>query len=157
MYDSRIAAYKEIYRIRSGNSRESLVRLGRFTPEDGYSASVGKLLEEKEKANGLSLPDNDSSGLVGCYRAISEQGLQIPGDISVVGYNDISVANYLVPSLTTVRLHMELLGEEAVRILEEHIASGREIGLKIIVPARLIVRDSAGRVNKKCLVCSIQK
>lgn len=51
--------------------------------------------------------------------------------MSVVGYNDISVANYLVPSLTTVRLHMELLGEEAVRILEEHIASGREIGLKI--------------------------
>lgn len=67
--------------------------------------------------------------------------------MSVVGYNDISVANYLVPSLTTVRLHMELLGEEAVRILEEHIASGREIGLKIIVPARLIVRGSTGRVK----------
>ena len=49
--------------------------------------------------------------------------------------------------LTTVRLHMELLGEEAVRILEEHIASGREIGLKIIVPARLIVRGSTGRVK----------
>ena len=143
VYDSRIAAYKE-YMDQIGEFRESLVRLGRFTPEDGY-VLCRELLEEKERPTAV-FASNDALA-VGCYRAISEQGLQIPGDISVVGYNDISVANYLVPSLTTVRLHMELLGEEAVRILEEHIASGREIGLKIIVPARLIVRDSAGRVK----------
>ena len=143
VYDSRIVAYKE-YMERTGEFRESLVRLGRFTPEDGY-VLCRELLEEKERPTAV-FASNDALA-VGCYRAISEKGLQIPGDMSVVGYNDISVANYLVPSLTTVRLHMELLGEEAVRILEEHIASGREIGLKIIVPARLIVRGSTGRVK----------
>lgn len=47
-----------------------------------------------------------------------------------MGYNDIAVANYLVPPLTTVRLHMELLGEEAVRLLRERITSSREVGVK---------------------------
>ena len=84
---------------------------------------------------------------VGCYRAVSEKGLRIPEDVSIVGYNDIAVANYLVPPLTTVRLHMELLGEEAVRLLRERITSSREIGLKVIVPAKLIVRGSADRVK----------
>ena len=54
---------------------------------------------------------------------------------------------YLVPPLTTVRLHMELLGEEAVCLLRERITSSREIGLKVIVPAKLIVRGSADRVK----------
>ena len=80
-------------------------------------------------------------------RAVSEKGLRIPEDVSIVGYNDIAVANYLIPPLTTVRLHMELLGEEAVRLLRERITSSREIGLKVIVPAKLIVRGSADRVK----------
>lgn len=143
VHDSRIVAYKE-YMERIGEFSQSLVRLGRFTPEDGY-VLCRELLEEKERPTAV-FASNDSLA-VGCYRAVSEKGLRIPGDMSIVGYNDIAVANYLVPPLTTVRLHMELLGEEAVRILREHIASAREIGLKIIVPAKLIVRDSADRVK----------
>ena len=135
--------YKK-YMERIGEFSPALVRVGNFTPEDGY-VLCREILEEKEKPTAI-FANNDSLA-VGCYRAVSEKGLRIPEDVSIVGYNDIAVANYLVPPLTTVRLHMELLGEEAVRLLRERITSSREIGLKVIVPAKLIVRGSADRVK----------
>lgn len=143
VHDERMVTYKK-YMERIGEFSPALVRVGNFTPEDGY-VLCREILEEKEKPTAI-FANNDSLA-VGCYRAVSEKGLRIPEDVSIVGYNDIAVANYLVPPLTTVRLHMELLGEEAVRLLRERITSSREIGLKVIVPAKLIVRGSADRVK----------
>lgn len=143
VHDERMVTYKK-YMERIGEFSPALVRVGSFTPEDGY-VLCREILEEEEKPTAI-FANNDSLA-VGCYRAVSEKGLRIPEDISIVGYNDIAVANYLVPPLTTVRLHMELLGEEAVRLLRERITSSREIGLKVIVPAKLIVRGSADRVK----------
>lgn len=143
VHDERMVTYKK-YMERIGEFSPALVRVGKFTPEDGY-VLCREILEGKEKPTAI-FANNDSLA-VGCYRAVSEKGLRIPEDVSIVGYNDIAVANYLVPPLTTVRLHMELLGEEAVRLLRERITSSREIGLKVIVPAKLIVRGSADRVK----------
>ena len=143
VHDERMVTYKK-YMERIGEFSPALVRVGSFTPEDGY-VLCREILEGKEKPTAI-FANNDSLA-VGCYRAVSEKGLRIPEDVSIVGYNDIAVANYLVPPLTTVRLHMELLGEEAVRLLRERITSSREIGLKVIVPAKLIVRGSADRVK----------
>ncbi len=75
VYDSRIVAYKE-YMERIGEFRQSLVRLGRFTPEDGY-VLCRELLEEKERPTAV-FARNDALA-VGCYRAVSEKGLQISG------------------------------------------------------------------------------
>ena len=111
VHDERMVTYKK-YMERIGEFSPALVRVGSFTPEDGY-VLCREILEEEEKPTAI-FANNDSLA-VGCYRAVSEKGLRIPEDVSIVGYNDIAVANYLVPPLTTVRLHMELLGEEAVR------------------------------------------
>lgn len=143
VHDSRITTYKK-YMERIGEFSPSLVRVGNFTPEDGY-VLCREILEEREKPTAI-FANNDSLA-VGCYRAVNEKGLRIPEDVSIVGYNDIAVANYLVPPLTTVRLHMELLGEEAVYLLRERIMSSREIGFKVIVPAKLIVRGSVGKAK----------
>lgn len=50
--------------------------------------------------------------------------------------------------LTTVRFYMELMGEYAVRMLEERIVSGREISVKVTVPTKLYVRDRVSRMSK---------
>ena len=52
----------------------------------------------------------------GSYRAAYELGLHIPEDISIVGFNDIPAAKYMIPPLTTVRLYMEFMGEYAVKL-----------------------------------------
>ena len=81
---------------------------------------------------------NDSMA-AGSYRAAYELGLKIPDDISIIGFNDIPTAKYMVPPLTTVRLYM---GEYAVKLLEERIIHGREICVKVSIPTKLYIRDS---------------
>lgn len=89
---------------------------------------------------------NDSMA-AGSYRAAYELGLHIPEDISIIGFNDIPAAKYMIPPLTTVRLHMEFMGEYAVKLLEERILHGREICVKVSVPTQLCIRDSVKKIK----------
>ena len=78
---------------------------------------------------------------VGAYRAIHEFGLKIPEDIAVASFNDISVAQFLNPPLSTVRLPSEEIGESAVDMLLERIA-GRSTAKRSILASRIIWRGS---------------
>ena len=71
--------------------------------------------------------------------------LRVPEDISVVGFNDISMTKYLVPPRTTVHVPMDFMGEEAVNMLAERIYTNREISMKVSVPAKLVIRESVSR------------
>ena len=84
---------------------------------------------------------NDSMA-AGCYKAAYESGLKIPEDISIIGFNDIPTAKYMIPPLTTVRVYMEFMGEYAVHMLEERVFGERELCLKMTAPTKLYVRDS---------------
>lgn len=99
----------------------------------------------KRKAQPQFFVANDSLA-IGCYKAVNEKGLKIPDDISIVGYNDVSSAKYMVPPLTTARLYIDFMGQRAVDILEEHIISGREICIKTFIPAKLIIRESVKKL-----------
>lgn len=78
---------------------------------------------------------------IGAYRALQEAGLSIPNDIAVVSFNDIPVAQFLTPPLTTVRIHSEHIGETAVDLLLERL-SGRSYGKQVRIATELIWRDS---------------
>jgi LacI family transcriptional regulator len=78
---------------------------------------------------------------VGAYRALHELGLRIPQDIAVASFNDISVAQFLNPPLSTVHLPSEEIGETSVDLLMERIA-GRQTAKHIVLAARMIWRGS---------------
>ena len=78
---------------------------------------------------------------VGAYRAIHEMGLSIPGDIAVASFNDISVAQFLNPPLTTVHLPAEEIGEGAVELLMER-AGGRELPKRVTLATSVRWRGS---------------
>ncbi|WP_421594475.1 LacI family DNA-binding transcriptional regulator [Shinella sp. M27] len=78
---------------------------------------------------------------IGAYRALQEAGLSIPKDIAVISFNDIPVAQFLTPPLTTVRIHGEHIGETAVDLLLERL-SGRSYGKQVRIATELIWRDS---------------
>jgi LacI family transcriptional regulator len=78
---------------------------------------------------------------VGAYRAIHELGLRIPEDIAVASFNDISVAQFMSPPLSTVRLPSEEIGETAVELLLERMA-GRELAKRITLASKAIWRGS---------------
>ena len=78
---------------------------------------------------------------VGAYRAIHELGLDIPGDIGVASFNDISVAQFMNPPLSTVHLPAEEIGETAIELLLER-AGGRELAKRLTLATRIIWRGS---------------
>ena len=87
---------------------------------------------------------NDMSAL-GAMKSIRLKGLSVPEDISVVGFDDLFLASYTEPRLTTVRQPMRRMGQLAMESLFR-LMSGEESEIRIRVDAELIVRESTARV-----------
>lgn len=85
---------------------------------------------------------NDLTAL-GAMAAIHAAGLTVPGDISVVGYDDISLARHLDPPLTTIAQDREGLAELAVEMVLA-LLNGVEVPARRLLPGRLVVRASTG-------------
>lgn len=106
--------------------------------EAGYTLTR-QILAEKNRPDAL-LTANDNMA-VGAYRAIHEMGLSIPDDIAVASFNDISVAQFMNPPLTTVHLAAEEIGETAVELLLEQVA-GRDLRKRVTLATSIRWRGS---------------
>lgn len=84
---------------------------------------------------------NDISA-VGAMRAFQEAGRQIPGDISIVGFDDVSVASFSIPPLTTVHQPLFEMGRIAAQTLIQRIEGPDTVTPEIVVEPRLVVRAS---------------
>jgi DNA-binding LacI/PurR family transcriptional regulator len=85
----------------------------------------------------------DDESAAGAMQAIHDAGLRVPDDISVVGMDDVPLAAALRPALTTVRIDTEELGRRAVAMLLHIIAETPPFPPHVVLPTRLVVRDSA--------------
>lgn len=143
--EQRCKAFIEWHEAR-GRYRPELMALGqseRFGQnlrlETGYQQAKSLLaLDERPDA---IVAANDNMA-IGTYRAIQEAGLSIPGDIAVVAFNDIPVAQFLVPPLSTMRIPGELIGEVAVDLLVERL-NGRDYSKHVTLPTEMVWRGSA--------------
>ena len=108
------------------------------TEESGYRLALG-ILEKRDRPEAL-VTANDNIA-IGVYRAIGESGLRIPEDVAVASFNDISVAQFLNPPLSTVRLPFEAIGENAVALMLEQ-AGGRDGAKRVTLASRMIWRGS---------------
>jgi LacI family transcriptional regulator len=91
------------------------VEFAEFSHEGGRAATA-RLLERSRPTALIALSD---VGAVGALAELRGRGLDVPGDISVVGFDDIPCAAQLAPALTTVRVPLERMGAEAVRLALE--------------------------------------
>ena len=87
---------------------------------------------------------NDLMAL-GAMAEFRAAGLQLPRDVSVVGFDDIAFAALAEPPLTTVRLPLAELGRRAVEALVETINHPEQLGTEIHIPTHLVTRGSTGR------------
>lgn len=110
----------------------------RNTEQTGYSLAI-RLMSQKQPPDAI-VTCNDNIA-VGAYRAIHDLGLRIPDDVAVASFNDISVAQFLNPPLTTVHLPSEEIGETAIELLLERMA-GREIAKRITLASTIVWRAS---------------
>jgi LacI family transcriptional regulator len=86
---------------------------------------------------------------IGAIRALKDAGLSVPGDVSVVGFDDIQSAAYSTPSLTTVRQPLTEMGKRAAQVLLERISDHeKEFSPEIVMEPELVVRESTGPAPK---------
>jgi LacI family transcriptional regulator len=81
----------------------------------------------------------------GAIRALYEAKLHVPNDISIIGFNDNATSKYLVPPLTTVRVHLGFMAATTVELLMERINKERIVSKKVLVPCELVIRKSCKR------------
>ncbi len=84
---------------------------------------------------------------IGAYRAIAEAGLRIPDDISVVGFDNLEIAAYTIPPLTTVNQPFDQMAANAVRLLLKLIKHQRVEKPQQVLPYELVIRGSTKAIN----------
>jgi len=112
------------------------------SPNLGYPYAM-ELLARKQRFTAL-FAYNDVSA-IGAIRAFQEAGLRVPGDISVLGFDDIPAAAFHYPSLTTVRQPLHRMGEIAAETLVQRIEGRKDYPQEIAVAPELIIRESTGK------------
>ncbi len=84
---------------------------------------------------------NDHLAL-GILRALHERGRSVPGDVSVVGFDDVPEAAYYIPPLTTVRPDFDAVASASIDLLLAQITGGQRLGDRRVLTPTLVTRDS---------------
>jgi LacI family transcriptional regulator len=115
------------------------------TPELGYPV-VQQLLQQHDRSFSAIVAFNDVSA-IGAIRALRDANLRVPEDVSVIGFDDISVAAYHTPRLTTIRQPLRDMGETAARVLLQRIQGLKDYPKAIAVTPELIIRETTAAPN----------
>ena len=132
----RLAGYR---RALHGSKSRSIVAVGDFTRESGVVA-MRQLLDDDPDLDAVFVASDLMAD--GALRTLRQAGRRVPGDVAVVGFDDIELARYTEPPLTTVRQPILDIGREMVRQLLR-LAAGEEIEPALVLPTQLVRRDSA--------------
>lgn len=121
-----------------GLKPEPVGRVDHFTRQDGYEAAR-RLLGERPRMTAMVAVDDTLA--MGVLQAARATGRRVPGDLSLVGFNDDPVAASLDPPLTTVRIQVYDMGRQAARILLRLVAGTAKL-IRHRSEAELVVRGS---------------
>jgi DNA-binding LacI/PurR family transcriptional regulator len=141
----RATGYREALDRAAIPFREELVVEGDFDAQSGHQA-MRALLNRGDAPSAVFVASDVVA--FGVYGALREAGLRVPLDVSVIGFDDIPLAGYADPPLTTVRLPAFELGQRTGRLLLSLIA-GREVPHRSLLPAELVIRGSTSRPGKQ--------
>jgi len=140
----RLEGYKKALIERGRDIDQSLIAEGDFTEAGGYYA-MKKLITAKPEAVFAA----SDLMVIGAMRAVREAKLKIPEDVAFVGFDDVAIATYADPQLTTIRQPIARFGFNAVEILIDLIENGIKPARRIIMDTELIIRDSCGASRRK--------
>ncbi len=126
--------------VRQLTGSDAFIRaVSSYTVEEGYAKFIDLMSSELRPTAILVANDTMAAG---CYQAAAAMGLKIPEDVSIIGCNDNPAAKYMDPPLSTVRLHTDFMGQQAVALLADHIFTNRKIPMMITLPSELVLRES---------------
>lgn len=151
----RLRGYRDALADAGCNADRALEYAGDFTERSGYEA-VRDVLRTDPRPTAL-FASNDSMA-IGALRAFREAGVRVPEEMAVAGFDDIPVAQYVSPALSSVHVAIHEMGRKAVEVLLAGLDGGKSSGSKsngnpanghptdtsLTLPTRLVFRESCG-------------
>jgi DNA-binding LacI/PurR family transcriptional regulator len=122
------------------------LRVGNYRFSGG-EAAMAELLKLRDRPTAV-VAANDLTA-IGALRVIHQQGLSVPEDFSIIGFDDIEMCSFVTPPLTTLRLTRGEMAKTFVTALEALANSSQKSGVQYIVEATLVTRNSTGPAKRK--------
>lgn len=145
LYDAsqRLSGFVETLRQNNLEINESSILPGQYSPQSGYDRLIALASHRNKMPSAIFAADDDIAA--GIYRAARELGLDIPNDLSIVGYDNSEFSEHMYPGLTTVSQPLIQLGMKAVDLLQ-NMLNGEEVGSSTITPS-IVERGSVKIFN----------
>ncbi len=140
----RVIGYRQALGEAGLRIEEDLIVRGDFSPRSGYLAAR-RLFSHPHPPTAI-FACNDMMA-IGALRALAELRLAVPDAVAVIGFDDIELASYASPPLTTIRQDKVALGQAAVRLLLERIADRDLPARRVVIPTTLIERETTRRIS----------
>ncbi|WP_343208159.1 LacI family DNA-binding transcriptional regulator [Anaerolentibacter hominis] len=138
-HEVRFKGYQEFLARRKSDVGPSFIVNTEQTAEGGYYGAC-RLLEQTKTLTAVFCA-NDMTA-IGAMRAMKDMGREVPKDISIIGIDDIDLAQYVSPLLTTVHIPLDEIGKQAARTLIDRIEGGHKLPMKVELPFYIVKRQS---------------
>jgi len=138
----RLAGFKRRLAEHHVDLPERAIVHSAMTKLGGYQATAAVLAQHPTAVFAI----NDETAL-GLMRGLHEQGLSVPNDISVLGYDDIDLDEYVVPKLTTIHQPVVTMGQQATGLLINRIKDQRQAAQLVDLPVDLRERESTAHLK----------
>ncbi|WP_317179225.1 LacI family DNA-binding transcriptional regulator [Lelliottia amnigena] len=134
----RLSGYKDALAQHHIPLNDALIVEGKWNPESG-ALGVSTLLSRGEAFTALVASNDDMA--IGAVKQLHDSGVATPGQVSVIGFDDVSIAPYIIPSLSSVRIPVtEMIKETISRLI--FMLDGGDFTLQQTFSGELILRDS---------------
>lgn len=143
--EQRFLAYQDTMREAGLIISEQDTASTDLSPGQGYEA-VQRLLNKNTEFTAIFC-SNDILA-IGALKALKDNKIKVPDEVSLISIDDIDTAGYLSPMLTTVRIPIKEMGSMAVKILIDRMEGGHKTPLKVNIPNSLIYRNSCSKCAK---------
>jgi DNA-binding LacI/PurR family transcriptional regulator len=138
----RLEGFRSALESRGLRFDESMVRSGDFDERSGLAAMTS-LLERTERPTAVFVASDEVA--LGALKAAKTAGVAVPGDLAIVGFDDLPIATFVEPTLTTVRVPAREIGRVAARALTDALSDLTSLQEPSqVLRTELIVRDSSG-------------
>jgi DNA-binding LacI/PurR family transcriptional regulator len=136
----RFMGYLEAQKECNDPYKKDLVYEGDFQIADGYRAARYFLEQGRPPDAIISVTDLMA---IGALKYFNEKNIQLPGDIGIIGFDNIILCEYTIPTLSTIAMPLEELSNTAAKILIESIKTGEVVKRKIALECKLILRGTS--------------
>ena len=141
----RLAGYQQALLANGLAFDASLVYHGDFTYQSGYY-QMKKIISQGNLPTAVFAANDEMA--IGAIKAIREYGLQVPGDIAIVGFDNIEIASIFEPALTTIAQPMTEIGEYAMNLFLALTKDEKMKKRRYVLSDCLVIRSSCGYFNE---------